>query len=143
MRRLHLIVGLASVLAFLASGQCMNWRYEHLHGLDDTTRMLFRSTHIYILFAALLNVMLGLYLVESPPGWRFWLQRAGSILILLSPPLLITAFLIEPWLPGLQRPYSQPTIIACFAGCMAHLLSRWPMRRSPTFSSESAMQPPE
>src|SRR5262249_56697175 len=64
MRRLHLVVGLVGLLAFLASGQYMDLGYDHLRRLDDTRRMLFRSTHIYLLFAALLNLALGLYLVR-------------------------------------------------------------------------------
>jgi hypothetical protein len=46
----------------------MDLSYDHLRGLDDTTRMLFRSTHIYLLFAALLNLALGLYLKAEPAG---------------------------------------------------------------------------
>ncbi len=128
MRRLHLIVGLASLPAFLASGQYMDLRYEHLHGLDDTTRMLFRSTHIYLLLAGLLNLALGMYAVVAHGGWRRWLQITGSILILLGPPLLVVAFLIEPWLTGLDRPYSRPAIYGTAAGMMLHLLSWRPIR---------------
>jgi hypothetical protein len=125
MPRLHLIVGLVSILAFLASGQYMDLRYDHLHDMDNTTRMLFRSTHIYLLFAALLNTALGMYIVDAAPGWRRWLQRAGSVLILIAPPLLVTAFLIEPWLTGLDRPYSRPAVYGAGAGIVLHLLSCW------------------
>jgi hypothetical protein len=128
MQRLHLIIGLVALVAFLASGQYMGLRYDHLQGLDDTTRMLFRSTHIYLLFAALLNLALGLYLVAGPPGWRRRLQRIGSTLVLLAPPLLAIAFLIEPWLSGLARPYSRWAIYGSLAGVILHLASRWPQR---------------
>jgi hypothetical protein len=49
MRRLHLATGLLALAAFLASGQNMDRAHDHLRGLDDVTRMLFRSTHIYLL----------------------------------------------------------------------------------------------
>jgi hypothetical protein len=132
MRRLHLTVGLIAVLAFLASGQFMDRVHDHLRGLDDTTRLLFRSTHIYLLFAALLNVALGLYLVAAPRGWRRWLQAVGSMLILVAPVLLAIGFLTEPWLSGLDRPYSRPAIYGSLAGLLGHLVSCWSLpRRSP------------
>jgi hypothetical protein len=124
MRRLHLFVGIVFVIAFLASGQYMALGFDHLQGLDDVTRMLFRSTHIYLLFAALLNLALGLYLERGPVGWRRWLRWAGSLLILAAPPLLAAGFLNEPWLSGLERPFSKPAIYGCLAGMVLHLLSR-------------------
>jgi hypothetical protein len=128
MRRLHLVVGLVGLAAFLASGQYMDRGYDPLRGLDDTTRMLFRSTHIYLLFAALLNLALGLYLEAEPPGWRRWLQRVGSALVAVAPLLLATGFLTEPWLSGLDRPYSRPAIYGSLAGLILHAGSRWRWR---------------
>jgi hypothetical protein len=131
MRRLHLVVGLVGVVAFLASGQYMDRVYDHLQGLDDATRLLFRSTHIYLLFASLLNLVLGLYLTGQT-GWRYSLQVLGSVLVLAAPPLLGAGFLTEPWLTGLDRPYSRPAIYGCLAGALFHLLSWLGPRRTPT-----------
>ncbi len=85
MKRLHLVVGLLAFAAFLASGQYMYRRYDQLRGFDHATRLLFRSTHIYLLLTGLLNVALGLYLEPAPPGWRRWLQRLGSLFLVASP----------------------------------------------------------
>lgn len=106
----------------------MDRAYDHLRGLDSTTRMLFRSTHIYLLFAALLNVVLGLYLTGTPVRWRRFLQWMGSALILIAPPYLAIAFLVEPWLSGLARPYSRPAVYGSLAGVILHLLGQWPRR---------------
>jgi hypothetical protein len=122
MRQLHLATGLLALLAFLASGQYLDLAHDHLRGLDDATRMLFRSTHIYLLFAALLNLALGLYLAP-PGGWRLWVQRAGSLLVLAAPWLLAAAFLTEPWLTGLERPYSRPARYGSLAGMLLLLVS--------------------
>ena len=122
MRRLHLLVGLLGLAAFLASGQYMALAHDHLSGMDDARRLLFRSRHIYLLYAALLNLALGLSLPEGPAGWRRWLRRAGSVLILAAPPLLAAGFLTEPWLKGLDRPYSRPAIYGSLAGVVLHLL---------------------
>src|SRR5262245_57171144 len=114
MWRLHLLIGLVGVLAFLASGQYMDRVHDHLRGMEDAQRLLFRSTHIYLLLTSLLNLALGLYLTASLPGWRRWLQLLGSGLVLLAPLFAALAFFTEPWLTGLERPYSQLTAFACF-----------------------------
>jgi hypothetical protein len=46
--RLDSVVGLVALAAFLASGLYIHLRYDHLRGLDDPTRLLFRSSHIYL-----------------------------------------------------------------------------------------------
>src|SRR5262249_16768934 len=102
--------------------------YDHLRGLDDATRLLFRSTHIYLLFAALLNLALGLYLEAEPAGWRRWLQRVGSALVVVAPALLAAGVLTEPWLSGPDRPYSRPAIYSSLAGLILHAASRWQWR---------------
>jgi hypothetical protein len=117
------VVGLVGVVAFLATGQYMDRVQDHLRGMDDARRLLFRSTHIYLLLSSLLNVALGLYL-STPTGWRGWLCRLGSALVLAAPFLALAAFATEPWLSDLQRPYSAPTAYACLAGVLLHLLAR-------------------
>src|SRR5581483_10072632 len=101
----------------------MDRAHDHLRGLDGATRLLFRSTHIYLLFAALLNLALGLYLAPPRGRWRLALQRAGSVLVLAAPWLLGAGFLTEPWLTGLDRPYSRPAIYGSLAGMLLLLAS--------------------
>jgi hypothetical protein len=137
MRRLHLVVGLAGVAVFLATGQYMDRAHDHFRDMDDTRRLLFRSTHIYLLLASLLNLSLGLYLSDAGPGWRRWAQRAGSALVLLAPPLLVAGFATEPWLSGLDRPYSRPALYGALAGMVLHLGSRWPRRSAPATAATS------
>jgi hypothetical protein len=121
MRRLHLAVGLIALAAFLASGTYMLLGPDHLHDRDDATRLLFRSTHIYLLFAALLNLVLGLYEGPAQGGWRLWSRRVGSVLVLAAPVLLGMAFLQEPWMAGLARPYTKPAIVGSLFGVLGHL----------------------
>lgn len=133
LQRLHLPVGLATVIVFLLTGQYMDIRYDHLRGMDDATRLLFRSTHIYLLFSGLLNVALGLDMTgESGRGreragggttWRDMLRVAGSVLILIGPLLFLAAFLREPFLGALARPFSRPAIYAALAGMALHWLA--------------------
>ena len=94
MKRLHLIIGITVVVIFLLTGQYME--YLHNRILPDGTRMLYRSRHIYLLLSGLLNLILGLYFVPQPRGWRRTIQIVGTILVVLSPALLLAGFFSDP-----------------------------------------------
>lgn len=126
LRQVHRLAGLATVIVFVGTGAYMHFRYDHLRGMTDATRLLFRSTHIYLLFIGLLNLALGLYLSPARDPWARRLQLLGSVLILAAPLLELAAFLREPFLGGLQRPFTAPAVYAALAGMLLHLASRLP-----------------
>ena len=87
-------------------------------------RMMYVSRHIYLLGGALVNVALGLYLQLQSSFWRRAMQQIGSLLILLSPLLLASAFLTEPELGLAGRSWrSYFGMIGLFAGVMTHLVA--------------------
>jgi hypothetical protein len=118
---LHLAVGVAGVLGFLGTGQYMDKVHDHLRGMDDARRLLFRSTHLYLLFGSLVNLALGLYL-RPAFGWRRWVRPVGSVLVLATPFLAAAGFFTEPWLSGLERTCSRLAAYGCFSGMLLHLV---------------------
>ncbi|MFN2315179.1 MAG: hypothetical protein ABR551_13445 [Gemmatimonadales bacterium] len=122
--QLHLMVGLAALLVFVGTGAWMHFKYDHLRGMTDATRLLFRSTHIYLLFAALLNLAIGAHHRRAVMRGARLLQGVGSVLLLATPLLFLAGFLSEPWLGDLQRPWSRPGIYASLAGTLLHLVAR-------------------
>ena len=124
LRLAHLIVGLSFLVGFLLTGQYMDRFLGHLRDTPDTQRMLYRSTHIYLLWSALLNLALGLYLRPSTAKLRRTMQSIGSVMILCGPFLLAIAFFYEPSLTGLSRPFSRPAIYAAFGGLLLHMRIR-------------------
>ena len=130
LRQVHRLAGLATVIVFVGTGAYMHFRYDHLRGMTDAARLLFRSTHIYLLFTGLLNLALGLYLSPVPNPWARRLQLLGSVLILAAPLLQLAAFLREPFLGGLRRPFTAPAVYAALAGVLLHLASRIPSTKS-------------
>ena len=124
MRRAHLVVGLASFVAFLLTGQYMDRWLGHLEAMADLPRMLYRSGHIYLLFTALLNVVLGLYMADAGNGSARVLARAGSLLILAAPVLLLIGFDREPSRTDYERPYARLAIYGSAAGVLGHLLAQ-------------------
>lgn len=124
MRHIHLTIGLLGVAAFLLTGQFLKHHDPAMQVLTPDVRMMYVSRHIYLLGAALVNVVLGLYLHEGLQGWRKVLQRIGSVLILLSALSLLMAFMTEPALGMAGRSWrSYFGLIALFAGVMTHLVA--------------------
>lgn len=123
MKRLHQVVGLAVIVAFLLTGQFMDHHNPKMPDLDDGTRMMFRSRHIYILLAGLVNLGIGTYFGYRTGRWQKIVQAIGSGLIIIAPFLLISAFFYEPTIEGLQRTFSLPAIVALLAGTLFHLIS--------------------
>ncbi len=124
LRWAHLAVGVLALLAFIATGQVMDKKYDHLEGMDDAPRMLHRSAHIYILFSGGLNLLLGLYVRSFQTTGARVMQTLGSVALLAAPVLLTLAFLYEPWLQDLERPYVRPAIYGVLYGLLLHLGAR-------------------
>jgi peptidoglycan/LPS O-acetylase OafA/YrhL len=122
MKRLHLIIGLIVVVVFLLTGQYME--YVHNRDLPDGTRMLYRSRHIYLLLAGLLNLVLGTYVVRQPQGWRGRIQAVGTILIVLSPVLLLAGFFSEPHKGPERTIVAALGIFSIAIGTVLHALAR-------------------
>ena len=117
---IHLVVGIAVLLAFLGTGQFMDRRLDHLVGMADAPRALYRSSHIYILFSALLHLMLGAYLVRVPFLAGRLLQYLGSALLLAAAGLFLYGFFIETP-PGLiERPMIRRGIYWSLYGVLLH-----------------------
>jgi len=120
----HVVFGLLVVVTFVLTGQYMDRLHEHLRGMADGQRMLYRSRHIYILLAGLLNLGLGTYLQLRPARWQRVLQLLGSVLIVAATCMLVAAFFREPPLADLQHtPLSYYGLHAILAGTLLHLLS--------------------
>ncbi len=124
MRRVHLWAGLVTVLAFLISGQFLRHHQPPVDVLSDSERLMLRSRHIYVLASGLVNLMLGLYGLRIKGG-RGVVQMVGSVLLTLSPVLLIAAFAMEP-ARGFQPAemwWSSLGLYALFGGSMLHLVA--------------------
>lgn len=124
MRRVHLIIGVLGVIAFLLTGQAMKHHHPRMDQVPAEVRLMFLSRHIYLLGASLVNVALGLYLHMHPRRWRRVLQGIGSLLIVLAPVSLLMAFLSEPGLGIAGRSWrSYFALLGLFAGVMTHIVA--------------------
>ena len=87
--RAHWLVGLLALIAFPLAGQYM-LHYADVATLDSVPRLIFRSRHLLLLVAGVANIALS----NSQPFHRA--QRVASVLIMVSPFLIIAAFFIDP-----------------------------------------------
>src|SRR5215471_5247780 len=124
------IVGISTVLVFIGTGLLMRFHYVRVYESNHLVRMMFRSIHIYILMAGLLNIALGMYLSISNSARRRTMQLVGSICILASPLILIVAFFYEPVRESLDRPLTLLGILLVLIGTMLHLVTSLRSRSS-------------
>lgn len=123
MKRFHLIFGVAVVIVFLLTGQYMDKYLNHLDGMPYGPRMLYRTRHIFILLAGLINLGIGAYFqARSFQGGRI-MQLLGSGFIVLATALFVAAFFYEPNLANLHTPLSHWGMYSISAGTLLHVLS--------------------
>jgi len=121
LRTVHLVIGTLGFLTFVLTGQYMHWAHDHLHGMADGPRLLYRSSHIYLLWSSLLNVLLGCYLNPLRNGFLRAGQSIAGLAIIAGPFLLVTSFFAESNSPNLGQ--------ADLASCNpSRACWRWPSR---------------
>ena len=123
MKKIHLIVGVFVVLAFLLTGQYMDKYYNHMVGVPDGPRLLYRTRHIFILLTGLLNLVIGAYFTYRIEIWRRTIQLLGSLLIFTASFLFLIAFFYEPNLSNLRTPLSHWGTYTIAAGAVLHVVS--------------------
>ena len=97
MKWLHLTVGFVMFVIFTITGQYMRADFPDKDAIPQEFRILMRSRHIYILFAALIHLALGIYIELRRDGWQRVFQVIGSTVLVLSAILLVTAFVMETY----------------------------------------------
>lgn|GEM_PF-407389 len=120
LRTFHLIVGVSGLIAFLLSGQYMHHFLGHLKDMSDGPRLLYRSAHIYLLFASLLNLLLSSYLIPVSRGRARYFQVAASLMLMLAPAFIGFSFFSESNVQELFRPVVRIGIYIAAAGCIMH-----------------------
>ncbi|HEV8140569.1 MAG TPA: hypothetical protein VGP81_12410, partial [Pyrinomonadaceae bacterium] len=106
MKKVHLIFGVAVVVAFLLTGQYMDKHFHHLVGMPDAPRLLYRTRHIFILLSGLLNLGIGAYFTYRVEPWQRTMQLLGSLFIIGASFLFVIGFFYEPNLSNLRTPMS-------------------------------------
>ncbi|MAT91557.1 MAG: hypothetical protein CME59_03055 [Halioglobus sp.] len=111
-RGLHLALGTAGLFLFILQGQYMA-RVLGVPELPDVQRMLYRSAHLYLMLACAANICAG-YFIE-PGRYSGFLPRLCSVLLLVSPVLLLVSFFTEVNTATIDRPLLSIALYLLFA----------------------------
>jgi hypothetical protein len=91
--------------------------------MPDTPRLLFRSSHIYLLMIALLNMCLGAYFHLVEGRVARCVQVAGSVARAAALGLVLFSFFTESLQAGLSRPLATQAIYLALAGVLLHVVA--------------------
>jgi len=119
----HLIFGVVMFVVFVTTGKFMRVDFPDKDAISQELRILMRSRHIYILFSALIHLMLGAYFQLRPEVGRKILQFAGSAILFVSSGLLVWAFVTETYALQHFSNLSRYGIYTALAGVGLHLLA--------------------
>jgi drug/metabolite transporter (DMT)-like permease len=118
MGRLHRTVGFVGIVVFLLTGVSLRLHVPPMPELADGTRMLFRSRHIYIILASLINLAIGINYQTGLGRNRRRFQAVGSVLLLAAMLLLVLAFFVEPPRSRLDGKLAALGIVCLLAGTL-------------------------
>jgi hypothetical protein len=97
--------------------------------MADGPRLLYRSAHLYLMWSALLNLLVGFYFVAAGNRVTRAAQALASALLLAGPPLIITGFFVESPANDLDRIFCTWANYFALAGTLLHVVFS---RRTPT-----------
>jgi uncharacterized membrane protein len=122
MRRLHLAAGIVNAIAFVSSGAYMRFLVDPA-SLAPGVDLLYISRHIYMLAAALVHLVLSAYVRPAARQGASRLQWTGTILLIVSSTLLMSAFVFEPIGGRGRTAVSAFGIFTLAAGVMLHVIA--------------------
>jgi hypothetical protein len=112
------------LIVFLTTGRFMRQDFPDKDLISPELRILMRSRHIYILFSAILHLVLGVYFQPHKQLWRKIVQILGSVLLTISSGLLLWAFIFESYFTQKFSELSRNGIYLSLAGVLLHFICK-------------------
>ena len=131
MKTLHNVVGFGGLLVFLVTGLYMKTQFPALYDGNEASRMMFRASHIYLLLAALLNIVVA---NQSLPQLRQSLHivwTLASLLLVAAPMLFCIGFFYESPSYNIGRPFTVWAVWGMLVGVLLQSLLRYVCGRTP------------
>jgi hypothetical protein len=122
MRRAQLIVGVAMVVVFLASGAYMHLRLHHLHQTPDAQRMVYRASHINLLLIGALNIAASRR-AQNTSRFAIAADRVAAMLGIAASGFFVAAFIREPLYEHLYRPWTRAAVYCTFGAAILEVVA--------------------
>ncbi|HTE42667.1 MAG TPA: hypothetical protein VK629_17735, partial [Steroidobacteraceae bacterium] len=103
LKSIHLLAGIAGLVIFVLTGQYMSIVLRGLAELPDGPRLLYRTSHLYLMWSALLNLVVGFYFVSAAQRGPRIVQTVASVALLAGLPLILIGFFVESPANNLSR----------------------------------------
>ncbi|MEA2329109.1 MAG: hypothetical protein QOE68_4068 [Thermoanaerobaculia bacterium] len=104
------------VLAFLGSGAYMHLHLGHLRGFPLVLRMVYRASHINLLLIGAVNVFASRRIERS-------IERIASALLMAASLFFVIAFVVEPGLADLFRPWTRLGVYSTFGAIVLEVVA--------------------
>ena len=124
MARIHRLAGLGFILLFVSTGIWLRFRGQAVIEQGEAIRFSLRTNHVYILFASLVNIAVGMNPPVPVVNLRRRLQLVGSALLLTAPLVLLTAFIVEGPQARPFRPITEAGVMLMFLAVMFQVPAR-------------------
>ena len=121
LKPLHLLVGIIGLVAFVLTGQYMAMFLNGLNELPDGPRLLYRTSHLYLMWSSLVNLLVGFYFVAAAGKGARIGQIVASVMLLAGPPLILMGFFVESPANDLERMFCGWANYLALAGVIIHI----------------------
>jgi hypothetical protein len=101
-----------------------------LSDMPDGPRLLYRTSHLYLMWSSLVNLLVGFYFVAAASKGARIAQALASTLLLLGPPLMLAGFFLESPANDLDRMFCGWGNYFALAGVILHIGSSLANRTS-------------
>ena len=130
LKPLHLLFGVLGLVAFVLTGQYMAMFLNGMMDMPDGPRLLYRTSHLYLMWSSLVNLLVGFYFVAAVGKGARIAQGIASAFILVGVPLTLTGFFVESPANDLERVFCGWANYLALAGVLLHVITSRTMQSS-------------
>jgi hypothetical protein len=121
LKAIHILVGIVGLMAFVLTGQYLAIFLKGMADMPDAPRLLYRTSHLYLMWGSLINLIVGNYFALAATRGARFVQLVSSILLISSPALMLAGFFIESPTGSLDRVLTGWGNYFALAGAILHV----------------------
>lgn len=132
LKHTHIAIGIIGIVVFVLTGQYMAIFLRGLIEMPDGPRLMYRTSHLYLMWASLVNLVVGAAFVVAKSRSTRIVQVLSSIALFAGPVLMLSSFFVESHRDTLQRTLSDFGNYLALGGVILHVAVTHLPRRNET-----------